>query len=278
MRDINLPRSRISEIEAVKEQMMSFECSCRSERGVDALRRLACRVDALEAWAKLRAMPCVDEGVGFFWVVHLVGRETVGAFNASAATRYEKEICKASKRASKLAVELFDLIEKNEELQFFDYLLVPPIEEAALDRLRRGVTFSGGAFPDNVEAELDALQARDYPDYQRMSTRQAADALSGDHMHGNGFLHRLKQFAALAERSSLMPPRLPRPKSESARRQSYALSLCTTFDVHYGAPRIEIVTALTSAAFDEVIDSDTVKKWWQRRSNYWKARDTSDGF
>ena len=81
-----------------------------------------------------------------------------------------------------------------------------------------------------------------------------------------GMVFRLRAFADLASKSATSAPIVPRPKQASADAHAFAVSICDLFEYAYGAPCIEAATALVSEVFDVLIDTDTVKKWWQRRA------------
>ncbi len=151
-----------------------------------------------------------------------------------------------------------------------------PIECASLDRIHRGIVFSSGSFSEEVEAQLDALQARDFPDFKDMTTRQAGMNLDSDLYRRNNFVDRLRRFSELADESSSRSPLIARPNSKSFNQHNYALVVCETLHMAYGSPCIEVAATLTSAVFDEVIDADTVKKWWQRRDVESSQGDTSE--
>lgn len=276
--EFDLKRSQMTVAELVRDDLMQLDYMCCSPLSFEALRRLAFRADALAAWTKLRALSCVDGRWNFSSVVYWVGRDAVACFDAPTDTRTASEIRRATERASKLAEELASLIEKNNELQFIDHLLMPTVEEAALDRLTRGIVLSGAVFSEEIEKKLDVHQARDFPDFKGMTTRQATNEIDYGYAHRNGFLHRLKMFSSRAKNLPSYPLPLSRPNAKSAKQHNYALTVCSLFDTVYRSPRIEIAAALTSAVFDEVIDADTVKKWWQRKSKYWDDGDTSEEF
>jgi len=91
-----------------------------------------------------------------------------------------------------------------------------------------------------------------------------------------GMVFRLRAFADLASTSATSDPIVPRPNQDSADAHTFAISICDLFEYAYGAPCIEAATALVSEVFDTLIDTDTVKKWWQRRAGDDDQGDTSE--
>lgn len=91
-----------------------------------------------------------------------------------------------------------------------------------------------------------------------------------------GMVFRLRAFADLASKSATSTPIVPRPRQASADAHAFAVYICDLFEYAYGAPCIEAATALVSEVFDTLIDTDTVKKWWQRRAGDDDQGDTSE--
>lgn len=122
---------------------------------------------------------------------------------------------------------------------------------------------------------------------QNSSLRYAAGSISRPHdehrrksvLLGDAFkdvVHDLRELSKHAAMSVNFAPVVPRPNSSSADRHAFSLAVCVALNSTYGRPCIEAAAGLVSAAFDDVIDADTVKKWWQRWNDSFGVGDTSE--
>lgn len=258
----------------VSDAVLRWSYLAESEDDLTHLRRLTSSNEARDAWRKVaRLEGRVGSKGGFWWVANCIGRFAVSANLSESDLRTQDEIRKAGTRAAQLARELLQLMENNSSLDFMGIQLLPIPHKAALDRLQRGIIQEANRtkgrgdawFDPEVEAELDRLQARDYPEVNGLTTSVAYRLINWEEMVSmGGFKARLTKFIELAEQSSGFDPIVPKPKKASAREHALALSCCHCLNSEFGSPCHDIVAGLVSAVFETVVDAETVKKWWQR--------------
>lgn len=250
-----------------------------------ALRRLISDADALLSWKKLYDESRNDDH--FYHAAKSIGYLAAKAYKRPSQLRTQKEIVDAAKRAAHLANELHALIESNETLQPCEGIPIRnKLEQASLDRILDGLMAiaplhhqrkEGDMFPPQIEDELDAPyepdeQSGQTPDaaelqksHSQLTTIEAYWIVKKSNYYYSGFRDQLKNFAVAALQTAESPALLDRPKKELANEHIFSMNACIYLNAYYRQPHIEIVSSFASAVFEQYIDPDTVKKWWQRR-------------
>jgi hypothetical protein len=269
----------------IKERVLSWDYLINSQENYDALVRLADSPQANASWLalskKTSTQKCELGEQSIYSVAYAVGRAGVNVYLRFSQKRTSREIREASEAAVFYATELRRLILNNNTLRFPGPSLMPLAEQAATSRITRAISFMSSEsartnsgtdiLPFAIERQLDELQVRDFPSHPNLTTSQATHILS---WHGDEhFLRRLEEFTKLARESANFTPIVPRPNKEMANEHAFALCICFELDEAFGSPCYEVTAGFCSAVFRSVIEADTVKKWWHRRSDFW--RDTS---
>ena len=227
--------------EYVGRAVLTFAYLADNPNQLIPMKRLASSPIAAAAWRDLQQKKALDEEITFRMVVGDIGRNALTANLGRHQRRGKAEIRSAATRAQALANELFTLIQENGSLRFLNCDLYLEHERIALDRLTRGICFSGHKFQPEVEQQLDDLQQRDFG--KTMSTSLAYRIIEYQlGMSDAAFAARLKIFAKLAGESADNQPAVPHPKRESASAQYFANITCELLSYTYGSPLLEIVT------------------------------------
>jgi hypothetical protein len=255
----------------LRRAIFTFSYLADSKSQLIPLDRLARSPVAAPAWEALQPK-CVAHGTSVISLARDVGRNALDAQLDPHQRRTRSQIVTAAKKAESLATQLAQLILEHESLRVSSEDLYLPQEAAALDRLLGGILLSAislstNKFSPDVERRLDELQASGFPEFASMTTMDAYRLLRAPMAWDDWvFPVRLQKFAELARKSDQHRPPVPQPNRESAEAHIFAEQTCGLFSHCLKSPLIEIVTALTSAAFEAPnIDVDTVKKWWRRR-------------
>jgi hypothetical protein len=145
--------------------------------------------------------------------------------------------------------------------------LMPLVERAAFSRLTGGIrrmasenvkNRANDYFSPEIERDLDELQGRNFPDHANMTSSEAYRILTWP--HDDIFLGRLEAFEKLAKKSATHPSRIPRPNKLMADEHAFALNLCLELSFAYDSPCFEMAAGFCSAVFENVIETDTIKK------------------
>lgn len=261
-------------VSTAKNAVLSWSYLAKTNRQAEILTRLTNRPEAHKAWRVLFEKELI-KGT-FEEVASTIGRRALDVPLTMAEMRTSREIGEAANQAASLAKELVKLIERNATLKLIPYELMHPAEYAALERVLGGLTshkvenqkegqYSEDVFSSEIERELDAIQARDHPEFQSTTTSHAYRVLRAGMYDDAYFLERLNRFAQLAEKSATIPPIVPNPKRASTPQRIFAMYACSTLVGFYGSPNCDPVADLAAAAFDAPVSTETIKKWWQRR-------------
>lgn len=254
-------------VQIAKKIVFKLQHRARDQQDIEALYRLVNRQEACRAWRKLYEKTPRKEG-GFLEAAWYIGYDAVNAHIALAEKKTKQEIKEASKEAVTLGKRLIHLIEHNASLRNRGYELIPPVEQAAMERIVGGFVRVTDrlTFPHEVEKELDEIQERDFPEFKLMTTSMAYRVLQY-HIttRDDSFIERLHMFVKKAEESAGYEPIAPKPNQPSVGQRLFAISTCGCLEELYGSPNFEIVADITTAIFDELTDAEIVKKWWQRR-------------
>lgn len=271
-----------------------------TQQNRDALIRLVEHQDAICAWHKLSgkiphgsSTPDLPEmalrlyaeiGISpeqenFYAAASWIGRAAVSAFRPENDKLTTREIRESATEAAKLADQLCRLIDFNSYLEPTFRSIEPTLQGAALDRVTSGLLQtkikSGAFFSEEVERELDDQARKRHEEesdrqgiiHQRpeVTTSDAWKILSGYCISpADDLKERLRKFAKRARWVAEIKPTIQRPKSSSADQHEFALSICHTLTDYCGTPNYEIAAAFTSAVFNIVVSSDTIKKWFKR--------------
>lgn len=240
-----------------------------NEQVFKALENLVNSETAKQAWRDLLAKSSLELVLD---VARSLGRRTINAYLDGADMKTAKEIKAASKKAEKLARELRGLMLNNSTLRFEGENLMSDYQRIALWRIRRGLISTAtnpnylSFFPHDIERQLDNDYAQSPDENENISTSDAYKVLAGMLNEGDSwFIDALENFEALAKNSASYPPVLPRPNKELANVNQYSVSLGYLFLEHYNSPCHEVVANFCSAVFERTIDTEIVKKWWQRK-------------
>lgn len=251
----------------VKQEIAKARAWARTKAEQASLRRLGTKQCAIEAWEALQAKD-ITEGQ-FRWIAFEICGVAAQSRLKESERKTKSEIVDAADEAKRLAIALADHIDRNDTLHFSGEDLQFPKERVALDRLFRGLSFTEGKFHPLVEAEVDKLQARDYPAHKSMTTGEAVRLLS--YPYGDSpwiFAWRLRRFAELAHASRSARPVTPHPNAALAAEKLFAIRVAAEINDAVGSPCHSLVAKFTTAVFNgATIPAETIKKWWQRRGD-----------
>lgn len=264
----------VSEESLIADQVMRWAYLAERETDLNMLRRAVTVDEAIMAWRRIIELENrIGSKHGLLNVASSIGREVVCADLQERQLRTQQDIRKAAAEAASHASALLRLIEENASLECMGEDLLPSLHRAAITRIQRGVINLGAKsanadgrwFDAEREAELDELQSRDFPEIDKLTTSQAYRLINHEELNSLGGLKaRLKGFIEIAKQSAETSPPVSRPKKESARGHALALQICHILNSEYGSPNHDISAGLVSAVFESVVDSEVVKKWWQR--------------
>ena len=252
----------------VEHAVMGKLCLAKNKVDADSLNRLVSFESAKDSWRKLYQKKINHTNKSFYTVASCIGKAAVFAHLDARYKKTANGIKKAGERAAALVDEVLSLIDEHATLRNMGNLF-HPMEQAALSRILRGVVFARHGqdedrwFPPETEAELDQLQARDYPEYSEMSTSYAYRVLYQTEISDESFLWHLKRFAELARESSDYNPLVPNPGAENADARVFSLEVCSILYDIYGTPCHGIVAGFATAIFYREIDGQMIKEWWK---------------
>lgn len=251
----------------------SWQYLARTKNDTDALKRLIERPGICNTWDKLANKIDSDK---FEPLVMEIVRAAIDAHLQESDKKTAREIREAAIEAVKITKSLIKLIECNGTLQsLLREDILSPRECAALDRLEHAISAvrsatlnnSGLSLTPEIEAELDKKQESMQPDNAGLTTSDAKKLVFN---HNKYYQHRvfvshLRNFSKFAKLSENFRPITPSPKAKSADQQFYALRICNMINDYCGNPNHEIAAELVSAVFNTDIDTNKLKKWWQRQ-------------
>lgn len=262
---------------------MRWDYLARSQDDIEALRRLASDDNAVRSWRKL--MTETPRRETLYSVARTIGRAAVCARLTPDQKKTKSNIEDAAEEAVALSKRLVALIESNASLRNRGEDLLPLPERAALERIGRGLISQAvdkhriqqteNIFSDDIERLLDELQVRDFPGCAGMTSMDAYLVVGRMQFHDDFFIGMLQRFSELAQESSALTPIVPRPNKANTDVQAFSLSCCCSLVYHYDSPHCDVVAGFASAVFNQVVDTELVKKWWFRRGADFR-RDVSD--
>lgn len=286
---------RIDVLQVVRESVLYSKFECKDQRNYDALVRLCESEVAKHAWLAIHDELVLANEVGeFTTLASMVGHEAAVAMFDPPKVQTKRQIREVGEEAAKLAERLCELICTKAsldldrvELQSEDEANALVVVQSVVKELvkdsqtnealanwlatrkarSRGVVVMGlvGPWIDRCD-EVKPAELRTSGDWA-LEAVETLDAKIG--WSNLGFIERLRNFAEFAKRTVDDEPVVPNPNTAKVGQRAFANQVSYWTREILGSPRAGIVAALASAVFDDDVDEENVKRWWQRCT--WRA-------
>ena len=239
-----------------------------NQQSHDGLNRLITYPEAVIAWTRIYEKQPKNPDDYFYSAAVFIVNDATAAWHSESFKKTTKQIQAAAKKAAELAMDLAKLIEDNGSLQSIGLIdICADYIQVSLDRVLTGIMHGQGIknrlqFSPEVEAGLSAFPVTTSEAYRNLRYWLGNDAL----------IDALKTFEVQAKSTETRYPLSDRPNADNFNQNRLCVGICSALNYVYGQPFTEIAAALTGVVFDEQIDNETAKKWWQRDQAKEKGR------